>query len=246
MAFSEYIWWLIVIAVVSYLIGSVNNSITFSKIMKKDIRKQGSGNPGTLNMSRTFGMGVGVMILVLDILKGVVPTLVAGLLFDKKYFAGTAFEMSDLTSYLAGFFVVVGHIFPVFYKFKGGKGIATTIGVFAVGQQHISWIFGALAILFIMLTAIGSMGSFIAITPPAVYAMIKLYYKVNFEAGLNRAETAYFITVNMLILGIILLTLFAHRKNIQKLVSGNEHPTDWLRMLKDRKYKKKKAGSKGE
>lgn len=240
MAFSECVWWFVLIAVGSYLVGSVNNSITISKLLKKDIRSQGSGNPGTLNMSRTFGMGVGVAILVLDILKGVFPTLIAGLFFDGKFFAGTNFEISDLSSYLAGFFVVVGHIFPVYYKFKGGKGIATTIGVFAVGQQPIAWLFGGLAILFIMLTAIGSMGSFIATTPPAVYAMVKLYYKVNFEAGLNQAETAFFIAANALILGVVILTWFAHRKNIWKLVSGTEHATDWLRMLKDRKLKRKK------
>ncbi|MBP5373059.1 MAG: glycerol-3-phosphate acyltransferase [Clostridia bacterium] len=240
MAFNEYIWWFLLIAVSSYLFGSVNTSITFSKLKKRDIRDQGSGNPGTLNMSRTFGMATGAMILVLDIFKGVIPTLIAGLCFDGIYFEGTAFEMSDLTSYLAGLFVVIGHIFPVYYGFKGGKGIATTIGVFAVGQQHIAWIFGILAIIFIVLTSIGSMGSFIATTPPAIYAMIKLYYKIDFASGVNNAELGYLIAVNGIILGIVFLTWFAHRQNIRKLLSGDEHTTDWLRMLKDRKLKKKK------
>ena len=243
MIFREYIGWLILIAVASYFFGGVNISIIFSKLKKKDIRTQGSGNPGTLNMSRTFGMGVGVFILVLDIFKGVIPTMVAGLCFDGIFFDGTNFEMSDLTSYLAGFFVVLGHIFPIYHKFKGGKGIATTIGVFAVGQQHIGWIFGAIAILFIMVTSIGSMGSFIATTPPAIYAMIKLYYKIGFADGISDKELVYFIIVNMLILGIVVLTWYAHRKNIFKLLSGEEHATEWLRMLKDlilkKKYKRK-------
>ena len=246
MAFSECVWWLILIAVGAYLIGSVNNAIIFSIARKKDIREQGSGNPGTLNMSRTFGMGVGALILVTDIIKGVIPTLVARLVFKGKFFEGTSFEISDLSSYLAGLFVVIGHIFPVFYKFKGGKGIATTIGVFVVGQPYFTVIFGALAIAFILLTSIGSMGSFIATTPPAICAMISLFYKVNFEAGLNGAETAYFIAVNMMILFIVFLTWFAHRKNIYKLLSGTEHPTDWLRMIKDAKYKNKKNKSRGE
>ena len=240
MYFAECIWWLILIAVVSYLIGGVNFSIIFSKLKKQDIREQGSGNPGTLNMSRTFGLKVGLLILVLDILKGLTPTLIARLAFGDLVFAGANFKVFWLSEFVAGFFVVLGHIFPVYFKFKGGKGIATTIGVFFATEWYMALIFGAVAIAFILFTKIGSMGSFLATTPPAIFACVDLYNQNSAElATRNPYMLAYFIGTNMFILGIIVLTWYAHRKNIERLLSGEEHPTDWLQMFKDRKLKKK-------
>ena len=241
MKISEYWWAFALIAGVSYLFGNVNTAILISKAMGRDIRKEGSGNPGTMNMSRVFGVKVGLLILVLDILKGVIPTLVAGLFFGNALFEGTTLPVSLLARYTAGFFVVFGHIFPAFYKFKGGKGIASTIGVFLVTEWYIAVIFGIAALLFIFITRIGSMGSFLATTPPAIYACIDIYnsyYKL--AEDVNNAYIAYFIVINLFILGIVVLTWFAHRQNIERLLSGDEHPTNWLQMIKDLKLKKKK------
>ena len=239
MKFANCIWWLILIAVSSYLIGSVNFSIIFSKLKKRDIRMQGSGNPGTLNMSRTFGMKVGAMILALDIIKGFTPTLISRLVFGDATFLSADFKVFWLAEYVSGFFVVLGHIFPIYYKFKGGKGIATTIGVFLASERwYIALIFGIVAIAFILITRIGSMGSFLATTPPAIFACINLYYDVNVKAHHDGYTLAYFIGTNMFVFGIVFLTWFAHRKNIERLMAGEEHPTDWLQMIKDRKLKK--------
>ena len=239
---------MILIAVASYLIGGVNFSIIISKLKKHDIRKEGSGNPGTLNMSRTFGLKTGLLILCLDIMKGLLPTLIARLSFGELTFAGADFKVYYLAEYVAGFSVVVGHIFPVYFKFKGGKGIATTIGVFLATQWYIAIIFGVVAVAFILMTKIGSMGSFLATTPPAIFACISLFNEVDL-AGKNPYILTYYIGVNMLVLGIIVLTWYAHRKNIERLVSGEEHSTDWLQMIKDIKLKKspeKEQGQSGE
>ena len=240
MYFVHCVWYLVLIAIASYLIGGVNFSIIISKLKKHDIRKEGSGNPGTLNMSRTFGLKTGLLILLLDISKGLVPTLIARLAFGDLTFAGADFKVYYLSEYVAGFFVVLGHIFPVYFKFKGGKGIATTIGVFLATQWYIAIIFGIVAIAFILMTKIGSMGSFLATTPPAIFACIDLYNQVDL-AGRNPYMLTYYIGVNMLVLGIIVLTWYAHRKNIERLVSGDEHATDWLQMIKDTKLKKIRA-----
>lgn len=238
MKFAECIWWLILIAAGSYLIGGINFSIIISGLKKRDIRTQGSGNPGTLNMSRTFGLKMGLLILLLDILKGLAPTLAARLAFGDMTFAGADFQVFRLAEYVAGFFVVLGHIFPVYYRFKGGKGIATTIGVFFATEWYITLIFGVVAIAFILSTKIGSMGSFLATTPPAIFACINMYHSVDLTTG-NPYMLAYYIGTNMLVLGIIVLTWYAHRKNIERLLAGEEHPTDWMQMIKDRKLKKK-------
>ena len=162
------VWWQFLLFIIcSYLIGNINFAVIISLIKKQDIRKQGSGNPGTLNMSRTFGLGIGVLTLLLDILKGAIPTLVAMLVYDKYCFEGTDLSVGMVIKVACGFFAVLGHVFPVFMKFKGGKGIATTIGVFAVCSPKIALISGAIAIVWILVTEIGAMGSFIATTPPA-------------------------------------------------------------------------------
>ena len=246
--FKDLWWSFILLSIASYMIGNVNFAIIISKFKNRDITKEGSGNPGTMNMSRTFGIKIGLLTLFLDILKGVVPTLIARLTFANMYFGDSTLEVAITAQYLAGFFTVVGHIFPVSLKFKGGKGIATTIGVFLVAEPIVTLIFAALALLYIFITAMGSMGSFIATAPPAIAALIDLYL-----LGFQKEPTftygiAFFIITEFLVAGIILLTWYAHRKNIKRLLAGEEHETGWLDMIHERRLRKirKKLIERGE
>ena len=235
------LWWqLILVAIASYLIGSINFAVIISKLKKQDIRQIGSGNPGTLNMSRNFGIGIGVLTLCLDVIKGVIPTLTAYLIYKDYIFNHTTLPISLIAKVIAGFFVVLGHVFPVFMKFKGGKGIATTIGVFLVCNWVVALISGVCSIVFILLTEIGSMGSFIATTPGAIatsYSVYK-YYIMAEEAVLAGQIIAVSLT-NLLIVGIIVLTWYAHRKNIERLIAGEEHATNWLQMIREKIIKNK-------
>ena len=105
------LWWqFLLLAVGSYLMGNINFAIIISKLKKKDIRTLGSGNPGTLNMSRNFGLKIGVLTLVLDILKGVIPTLVGFLLYKDTYFVGTTLSIEQVAKVGCGFFAVLGHV----------------------------------------------------------------------------------------------------------------------------------------
>lgn len=125
---KDYIWQLVLTGVVSYLIGCVNAAILLSKKFKKtDIRTVGSKNPGTTNMYRVFGFKMGVVTLIFDALKGAVPTLAAFFIF--KAISQGNVEVYAFASYLAALCATLGHIFPVFTKFRGGKGFATSIGV---------------------------------------------------------------------------------------------------------------------
>ena len=239
------LWWQLLLFIIgSYLIGSINFAVIISKLKKRDIRSIGSGNPGTLNMSRNFGIGIGVLTLVLDIVKGIVPTLTAMLVYNSYFFEGTTLGVGLFAKVTSGFFVVLGHVFPIFMKFKGGKGIATTIGVFAVCNIWIAIISGVIAVVFILFTEIGSMGSFIATTPGAIATCysVCMDYIYNQPLGVDSGLLAGLS--NLFVVLIIVLTWYAHRKNIERLIAGEEHPTNWLQMIKESVLKKRNKKSK--
>ncbi len=242
---------LVLLPIGSYLLGNVNWAILISKFNKKDIRDMGSGNPGTLNMSRNFGLKIGLLTFFLDIMKGVIPVLVAYFVFrNMGYFPNTTFEVYHFAIYLCGFCAVIGHIYPVFLKFKGGKGIASTIGVLlsTQGIQGWEWVLVAVmaliaALVFIYLTEFGAMGSFIAITPTAIGASIFLF--LNYSSG-NYATIAFYLATNMIIFLILFFTWFAHRKNIERMLAGDEHPTSIKEMVIKMKMKKAQEKAKRE
>ena len=236
---------LTVFAVLSYLIGTMNWAVFISKLKKSDIRKLGSGNPGTLNMSRNFGLKLGLLTFFLDVLKGAIPVLVAFFVFrDRGFFVGTNFKVVDLAIYLCGFFAVIGHIYPVWFKFKGGKGIASTIGVFLVCES-VCWLAGAgvaimsivAAVVWIYFTEFGAMGSFIATVPPAISGSIRLALHYG-TIGHVTSGLGYYIITNLLIFSICFFTWFAHKKNIQRMLAGEEHPTSIKEMVIKMKAKK--------
>ena len=238
---------LIIFAIGSYLFGNINWAIIISKLKKTDIRKMGSGNPGTLNMSRNLGLAIGLLTFFLDVLKGALPVLLVYLFTRNRFFIDTAFVVSDFAIYLCGLCVVLGHIYPAFFKFKGGKGIASTIGVFLVCSSVCGWEWAVVAIMaivaatvFIYLTEFGAMGSFIAITPPAIGCSIRLYLVYN--AVDNVHVLTFNIVANLIIFAICLFTWFAHRHNIKRMLAGEEHPTSIKEMVV--KMKAKKAAAK--
>ena len=133
----------IIIAIIAYLIGSINFSVIISKRMAGfDVREKGSGNAGTTNMLRSIGVKAAVITLLCDILKGVVVILIAILI-------GNIVDGLDdaLLVQLAGIFVIIGHTFPIFFGFKGGKGIATSLGVLLM----INWQIGLICLVFALI-----------------------------------------------------------------------------------------------
>ena len=242
---------LIVLTIASYFFGNINWAIIISKLKKMDIRKMGSGNPGTLNMSRNLGLGLGLLTFFLDIMKGVIPTLTAYFVFRDKFYLHTEFRLYNFSIYLCGLAVVVGHIFPAIFKFKGGKGIASTIGVFLVcefipiREMPYGWSWAIIMVMalvaatvFIYLTEFGAMGSFIAITPPAISSSIRLF--LSYGATVNHECVILHLITNMLILAICVFTWTAHRHNIKRMLAGEEHPTSIKEMVVKMKAKKLK------
>lgn len=198
----------LLVAVFSYLIGNINNAILISKLKGKDIRQCGSGNPGTMNMLRTYGKLLGVLTLVLDVLKGVVPCLLGWLFMGGGQFLRLGSDR--LGMYVAGICAVLGHIYPALMKFKGGKGAATIIGVCLTLQPLYALAAFAVGVAFLILTTVGSLTSFIMISAPLAVE------------GLTAAQNPIGVYASVILFAMYVLSLFAHRKNVYKLFAGNE------------------------
>lgn len=202
----------ILIAIIAYLIGSVNFSVILSKKFAGfDVREKGSGNAGTTNMLRSVGKKAAAITLICDILKGVVAIGIAILL-------GYIPEMNkELLLQIAGVAVILGHTFPVFFGFKGGKGVATSLGVLLLSNWQIGLICLVFALVLMILTRMVSVGSCAAaILFPVLTLFINEHYTVLTE---GKSGNVYFIY--SVILAIIVL--FNHRENIKRLLNGTEN-----------------------
>ena len=203
----------IIIAIIAYLIGSINFSIIISKkVAGFDVREKGSGNAGTTNMLRSVGKGAAAITLICDILKGVVSILIALL-------AGNIIKDLDkeLLIQIAGIAVVIGHTFPIFFGFKGGKGVATSLGVLLMSNWQIGLICLVFALVLIVLTRMVSLGSCsAAILFPVLTLFINEHYMVLSD---GKSGNVYFIY--SVILAIVVL--YNHRSNIKRMMNGTEN-----------------------
>ena len=199
----------IIVAVIAYLIGSINFSVLISKKMAGfDVREKGSGNAGATNMLRSVGKKGAIFTLIGDCLKGVVAILFA-------IIVGKIAKNTDkaLLVQLAGIAVVLGHTFPIFFGFKGGKGVATSLGVLLMTNWQIGLICLVFALVLMALTQMVSLGSCAAaVLFPVLTLFIKEHYIVA-EGG------SYFIY--SVILAVIVL--YNHRSNIKRMLNGTEN-----------------------
>ncbi len=225
-SFQNNFWQFVILVVVCYFIGCFNFARVISRKNHKDITKMGSGNPGTMNMSREFGLKIGAITFFCDVFKGGLPCLISYFIYRNYCFSGTEVRVSDLTRYLCGVCVVIGHIFPVTQKFKGGKGIASTFGLFWFNMTLenpwfclFSFLFLVFVLLYIKFTEWGSMASLIGV------AGFTLWQGVIFFVRYQGTFSGYLVTLFALLLLIDILTWSAHHKNVIRLVSGEEHHT---------------------
>ncbi len=203
----------IIIAIIAYLIGSVNFSVILSKKMAGfDVREKGSGNAGTTNMLRSVGKKAAIITLICDILKGVISIIIA-------IIAGNIIKNLDkeLLLQIAGIAVIIGHTFPIFFGFKGGKGVATSLGVLLMSNWQIGLICLIFALVLMALTRMVSLGSCTAaVLFPVLTLFINEHYTVLTE---GKSGNVYFIY--SVILAIIVL--YNHRSNIKRMLEGNEN-----------------------
>ncbi|MCI8654304.1 MAG: glycerol-3-phosphate 1-O-acyltransferase PlsY [Clostridia bacterium] len=193
----------------AYLIGSINFSVIISKrVAGFDVREKGSGNAGTTNMLRSVGKEAALVTLVCDVLKGVVAIVIAIII-------GAIWQELDkaLLVQIAALAVVIGHTFPVFFQFKGGKGVATSLGVLLMINWKIGLICLVFALVLIALTRMVSLGS---VGAAILYPILVLFIDTNFTVS---EGTGYFIFSVIL----ALLVAFNHRENIKRILSDTEN-----------------------
>lgn len=211
--FCEYYLAMVLLIIGSYFLGNINFSILISKSKKRDVRTVGSGNPGTMNMLRSFGFRLGALTLVLDAVKGAIPAVLGWWLLGENpaMSAGEMFVFGEdkIGLYIGGISAVIGHCFPVIYKFKGGKGVASTIGVAVVASPIVGLIGFALAVIFFFTVKIGSIASFIAIGIPLVYESVMAFIDGD-------------IAIGLLSLGLYALVVAMHHANIKRIFKGEE------------------------
>ncbi|MGW8957786.1 glycerol-3-phosphate 1-O-acyltransferase PlsY [Paenibacillus sp. NPDC055715] len=187
----------IIAIVLSYLLGSVSFSLLYGKLKGIDIRQHGSGNAGATNTLRVLGKGPAILVLLLDVLKGIVAVLIG------HWLGGNSTWLPGL----CGIAAIAGHNWPVYFHFRGGKGIATAIGVLASIAIIPALCAGIISILAIVITRYVSLGSliFVILTP---WILLVLGY-----------DWPFFWTA----LVICVFAVWRHRTNIAKLVRGKEN-----------------------
>ena len=200
----------ILIAIIAYAIGSINFSVIFSrKYAGFDVREKGSGNAGTTNMLRSVGKKAAAITLLCDILKGVISILIAVIV-------GNIIKTSDkaLLVQIAGIAVVLGHTFPIFFEFKGGKGVATSLGVLLMTNWQIGLICLIFAIVIMGLTRMVSLGS---VGAAILFPVLTLFINNHYIVEANGFKFFFY--------SIILATIvaFNHRENIKRVLSGTEN-----------------------
>ena len=200
-----------VLAFVSaYILGSISSSIILSRLVKGfDIRTKGSGNAGATNTFRVLGWKLGFVVLFFDIAKGAASILLSLYVFEQNY----------IMTLFVGFAAILGHIFPLFHGFKGGKGVATAAGVVLILYP---WgLLGAVITLLVVLVSTGyvSLGSILGALVFLIIETVLAFYSNQF-IGL--------IPVGLIVIGLI----FMHRKNIQRLSRGQESRFEKMMIFK--------------
>lgn len=208
---------LAVIIVLSYLIGSIPTGIIVTKIAKgTDIRDYGSGNAGGTNVMRYLGWKHGVFVILLDALKGVVAVvLIARLYYGPIPFQNaTPFDDFTLIQIIAGVSAVVGHIWTIFAGFKGGKGIATAMGMLSIILTTDILVAVGVFVLAVTFSRYVSLGSILGAISIPLTLIIRENILHNHIQSYN--------TLLPFVIGLSLLVIYTHRKNVVRILNGNE------------------------
>lgn len=209
----------IVCIVVPYLIGSLNPAIILSrKIYNDDIRSHGSGNAGTTNTLRTYGKKMAIVIFSLDLFKAAVSVII-GLMV-----------MGTMGGAVAGIFVIVGHMFPVYYRFKGGKGVACMAMVVLILSPLTFCVLLPVFILIVVMTRFVSLGSIMGAL------LLPVVHNAFYVSAANSDPANGWTTLSFVI--IMILVIFMHKENIKRLREGKESKISFG----SKKNKEKKNG----
>ena len=210
-----YIGFVLLLIIGSYLFGSINSAIIISKVLyRDDIRKHGSGNAGMTNMLRTYGKGAAGLTLLGDLAKTGFAIILAGILFGFNYAGGLS--VGDGFCYVAGLFAVIGHIFPIYYGFKGGKGVLATATMALILTPIPFLILFTIFVVIVWISKYVSLGS---VTVALLYPVVLHgFFTIMFpEAQYTMPGLA---TVSTMLVALIIV--WCHRGNLQRIHDRTE------------------------
>ena len=211
-----YIAAIVLCAVMGYLLGSINFAVVISRLkFHDDIRNHGSGNAGSTNMSRTYGKAAGLMTLLGDLSKAIVSVLIARLL------------MGEVVAYMTGMFCALGHAFPCYYRFKGGKCVAVTAAMALVLEPTVFLWLLLIFVVMVGFTKYVSLGSIMA----------ALMYPVILHNLVMTRQRGYLSVLFVVV--IALLVLWLHRDNMKRLLNGKENKFSFKKEKKEGKNAEK-------
>ncbi|MDE6583628.1 MAG: glycerol-3-phosphate acyltransferase [Clostridia bacterium] len=212
---------------VGYFIGNINFARIFSwAFAKKDITTVGSKNPGTMNMLRTRGFGEAFLTLIMEAIKSGVPALASYFLIG-HFFEG----WGDLAYYMTAFGVILGHCFPVFYKFRGGKGIACTVGMFLFNPD--CWWFSL--VIFVICFVLSLFIDYMFVISLTFASTLTIYACCVY--GIQ--QRFLFLFLILILVVNIIFVFIKHRTNFQRLFNGTENKVHIIDKLKKKKTENK-------
>ena len=233
--FVKYWWQYILVALCCYAFANINFAIAFSKLFKKsDVRDYGSGNAGTTNMFRVYGLRMGTLTFVCDTMKGVATVLISELIFKS---AGCSAQAVTSAGYIAGLFAVLGHVFPAYYRFRGGKGVATSIGVTFSLQPLFALCLVVPCIVIVLVSDRVSVMSLILALFMIVWSWAAWYvgYAQIYAWGIvYKNIDAFCALIVTVMFGVV---IFAHRQNIVRIFTGQEKRTGLRKALRGKSDK---------
>lgn len=218
--FGRYGIYILIAAVIAYLIGSINTSIITTRIVAhKDIRTMGSGNAGFTNVLRTVGKGPAIVTFIGDFLKGVVSILIAYLILigfnDEKMNI-----VRQYAFYISGLACVLGHMYPIFYGFKGGKGVVTTASVMLMTDWRT---LVAALVVFAIMFATTKVISKCALVNASVYPITTFCFRYFLDYMPNPSNSLVFVFFSTFITLIIaIMVIYRHKDNIKRIINGTE------------------------
>ncbi len=217
-------WYIILLSfLTAYLLGSINTAVIVTGIAtkgKKDIREMGSGNAGFTNVLRSVGKVPAILTIVFDLLKSVIAVIIGGILFS-IVFTGSR-DLNGIVvigKYLCGFFCILGHSYPLYFRFKGGKGIVSAAGMMLVADWRVFLIILATFLIVFIFSKIISLASITSACLFPVYTFIMTFFidYLNFDYTVSYVVLC---TLSAFLIG--LFVVIKHSSNIKRLINGEE------------------------
>lgn len=213
----NYGFQIIINCILSYLIGSISGSMVLGNLKGIDIRKMGSGNAGGTNAFRTVGPIFALGVIIIDILKGYISVIYISQLNFMNY---SIIGSNEIMNIVCGISAVLGHVYPVYYNFKGGKGAGTLIGIIAALFPFKSLMYAILSwIIILIFTGYVGLGTIIAGITLALNAYVIF-------VGTEFSEYIYFAFL------MAIFIVFTHRENILRMLNGNENKFEKIMIFK--------------